>query len=176
MTALIQFFFNISILRAKPQDLPSSSFLMITTVATYSLFSLMISAIELRLSSALLSAFADTALLISLAYVSLWIIGAPERRVKIITALAGTGSLLQLIAWPILFWLSSAGETPVDTQSVMLFFPRSALLLLVIWNILVIAHILRHALAVALPITFIISVLYMYFTIQIANILFIAAR
>jgi hypothetical protein len=173
MTALIHFFFNISILRAKPQSLPASPFLMISTLTAYGLISLLISLIELPVIQAFFSALVDTALLVTLAFISLWIIDTPERRLQTITALAGTGSLLQLIAWPILLWLSSVGEAD---NSTLLYIPRWGLLLLVIWNILVIAHILRHALSVSLPITFGISVLYMYFAIRIANILFIAAR
>jgi len=146
---------------------------MVAMLTTYSLMSFLISLIELPIIQAFFSAFVDTTLLVTLAFISLWINDTPERRLQTITALAGAGSLLQLVAWPILFWLSSAGE--VD-NSTLLFIPRWALLLLVLWNILVIAHILRHALSVSLPITFGISVLYMYFAIRIANILFIAAR
>lgn len=171
MTELIKFFFNISILKANPQDLPSSSFLMMMTVGAYGLLSFMISLLELSIGQAMISAFADTLLLTALAYISLWIISTPERRTQTITALAGTGVILQFIAWPILLWISSIN----DTDSLLNHIPQWALLLLVIWNILMIAHILRHALTVALPITFGISVLYVYFSIRIASILFIAA-
>ncbi len=171
MITLIRFFFDIATLRANPQDLAASSFMMMATTAAYCFLSFTISLIELSFLKAAVSALVDTGLLVALAVISLWIADSLERRIQTITALAGAGALLQLIAWPILFWLSRSAEA---TDNALLFIPRWGLLLLVIWNVLVIAHILRHALSVALPITFGISVLYIYFSIRIANMIFLA--
>jgi len=171
MNTLVRFFFNITILRANPQDLTASPFMMLATLATYCFLSFTISIIELPFLRATVSALVDTALLALFAFVCLWITDRPERRSQTITALAGTGALLQVIAWPILYWLSSSVDA---SQSTLIFIPRWTLLLLVIWNVLVIAHILRHALSVMISITFGISVLYMYFSIRIANMIFLA--
>lgn len=171
MTALIKLFLDICFFKANPQDIPASRFLATGAVILYAALSLLISIIELPPGNAILSAFTDTAILVALGGVSLWIIGKQERSSQTITALAGTGVILQLIAWPVLFWLSGFD----DPNSGYLAFPRWGLLLLVLWNVMIIAHILRHALSVALPIAIGISVLYMYFTIRIASILFAAA-
>lgn len=171
MTELLKLFFKISLLKANPQDVPPSSFLMMLSIAVYGLLSLIISTIELPIAKAIFSALIDTGLLFALASVSLWIIGASERKAQTVTALAGTGSIVQIIAMPIMLWLSQIGEADAS----LLFLPRWALLLLVIWNITIIAHILRHALSLAFPIAIGIAVLYVYFTIRVASILFIAA-
>lgn len=171
MTKLFKLFFDIALLRAAPQDIPSSTFLSISSVVLYALLSATISAIELPLPNAILSALVDTGLLIALAHVSLSIAGASERKTQTVTALAGTGALVQLLAWPTFFWLSHTEEA----KSALLFIPQWALLLLVLWNIVIIAHILRHALSLSLPMTIGISVLYTYFSIRMASILFIAA-
>lgn len=172
MSKLLNLFVDICCFKAKPQDIPSSRFLALITILFYTVLSLSISLIELPLAQSFFSALVDTTLLVALGLVSLWITGKPERRAQTVAALTGTGALLQIIAWPILFWLSNTS----DPQSSMLMIPRWSLLVLVIWNIVIIGHILRHALSVVLPITIGISVLYMYFTIRIASILFVAAK
>ena len=172
MPILLNLFIDICCFKANPQDIPSSKFLALMMALLYGVLSLSISLIELPLAQSFFSALVDTTLLIALGLVSLWITGKPERREQTVAALTGTGALLQIIAWPILFWLSQTS----DSQSTLLMIPRWGLLILVIWNIVIIGHILRHALSVALPITVGISVLYMYFTIRIASILFVAAK
>jgi len=171
MNTLVQFFFNIALLKANPQDLNASPFMMFVTATVYCFFSFTISLIELSFLHALVSALVDTGLLVLFAMACLWITDKPERRIQTITALTGTGALLQIIAWPILYWLST---DVAAADSAFIFIPRWSLLLLVIWNVLVIAHILRHALSVNIPITFGISVLFMYFSIRIANMIFLA--
>lgn len=170
MLVLLNLFFNICRLRANPQDIPSSTFLMVLALLSYGLFSLLISIIEIPIGNAILSSSVDTLLLMGLAIVSLWIRNLPERKTQTITALAGTGTLLQLVAWPILFWLSQDNDTLSEFSLL-----RWILLILVFWNVVVIAHILRHALSVTYTIGAGIALLYVYLSIRIADILFIAA-
>ena len=171
MIILLKLFFNICRFRAAPQDIPASIFLKIVTVITYGLTSMAISLLEMPVGNALLSALVDTLMLIGLAQASLWIRNYPERKTQTICALAGTGTLLQLMAWPILIWLSQNDATLSTIASP----PRWILLFLVIWNLAIIAHILRHALSLTFPIAAGISLLYVYLSIRVASILFIAA-
>lgn len=169
MIILLKLFFNICLFRAAPQDIPASNFLKIITVITYGLLSMGISLLEMPVGNAVLSALVDTLMLVGLAQASLWIRNFPERKTQTISALAGTGALLQLLAWPILNWLfqNDAAEFATPLRWIYLF--------LVLWDLAIIAHILRHALSLTFPITAGISVLYVFLSYRVANILYIAA-
>jgi len=131
MTALLQLFINLCRLRSTPQDLPTSHFLMMLTAAGYFLVGLAVSLLEP----------VDTLMLAALAWLSLWIIGKTPRFTQTYTALAGTGVLFGLLGWPLITFLQGLPEGQGSSLSLLL-------LGLIIWNIMVIGHILRHALGI----------------------------
>ena len=84
-----------------------------------------------------------------------------------LTALSGTGTLLGLMALPVIQLLASGQEAG---QPAVL----AGLLWLVLfgWNLLVVAHIMRHALSVNFPVATGIAILYTLVALQIINALF----
>jgi hypothetical protein len=169
MIILLKLFFNICLFRAAPQDIPTSTFLKTITVITYGLSSMGISLLEMPVGNAVLPALVDTLMLVGLAQASLWIRNFPERKTQTISALAGTGTLVQLMAWPMLNWLFQNDVAQFASPL------RWIYLFLVLWNLAIIAHILRHALSLTFPIATGIAVLYVFLSYRVANILFIAA-
>jgi len=159
MNSLILLVFNIMRLRAAPQDLPYSRFLMLVCVIAYLLMGLVIALLDQSFGLALLSASIDTALLIGLAWMALWIRNYPGRLVQTVTAFAATGTLFEFIGWPIVTYLqqSSGGSSSLSLL----------LLLLIIWNISVIGHILRHAVDVPMWVGTGVALLYIYTSIRV---------
>ena len=139
MGNLLKLFFKLCVFRAKPQDLPASGFLLGLMLTTYALVSLAVASTEMPSSSAALYALADTVILALFSYIVLSLKRFPERLVQTLTALAGTGALFGLLAWPAL-------SLP-ETQVTLLLAP------LVIWAIAVTAFILREALTISLALS-----------------------
>jgi len=160
MNALLTLLFNIMRLRATPQDLPSSVFLMFLCIGSYFLVGLGISTLDQTFGLAFLSATIDTILLIGLAYLALWVRGYQGRSVQTVTAFAATGSMFELIGWPLVAYLQQVSTGGPSSLSILL-------LLLVIWNIMVIGHILRHALEVPMWVGTGIALLYIYTSIRV---------
>lgn len=148
MTALLTLIFNLCLLRAKPQDLPASALLTGTTLAAYFLTGLLISLGRQSPGLALLAALADSAVLALLTHTVLLLRKHPERLAQTLSALAGTGAVTQLIAWPLL-------ATP-------------ALLVLLVWSLAINAHILRHALEVRLGPAILISAGFLLVAVTVA--------
>jgi len=89
------------------------------------------------------------------------------RLTQTLTALAGTGTLLGLCALPVIQLLSSGQATGQPSLLASMLW-----LLLFGWNLVVVAHIMRHALSVNFPVATGIAMLYTLVAIQIINALF----
>jgi len=160
MNALITLIFNIMRLRAAPQDLPYSRVLMLLCIGAYLLMGLVIASLDQTFGLALLSAGVDTLLLVGLAWLALWITDHQSRIIQTVTAFTATGTLFEIMGWPLVAYLQ---QTSADDPSSLSFL----LLILIIWNISVIGHILRHAVDVPMWIGTGIALLYIYTSIRV---------
>jgi hypothetical protein len=112
-------------------------------------------------------ALMDAVLLIVFASTALYLRGKMARLTQTLTALSGTGTLLGLIALPVIQLLSSGLEAG---QPVLL--AGMLWLLLFGWSLIVVAHIMRHAMSVNLPVAIVIAMLYTLVAMQVMNTLF----
>lgn len=160
MKALLTLLINIMRLKAAPQNLPCSRFLMLFCIGSYLLMGLVISLLDQSFGLALLSAGVDTVLLIGLAYLALWVRGYQGRAIQTIIAFTSTGTLFELMGWPLVAYLQ---QTSADNPSNL----SLLLLVLIVWNITVIGHILRHAVDVSIWIGTGIALLYIYTSIRV---------
>lgn len=160
MSTLFLLILNIMRLRAAPQDLPCSRFLMLLSIGSYLLMGLVIALLDQTPGLALLSAGVDTVLLIGLAYLPLWIRGYQGRGTQTVTAFAATGTVFELIGWPLVAYLQQVKADDPSSLSLLL-------LVLIIWNIVVLGHILRHAVEVPMWIGSGIALLYIYTSIRV---------
>ncbi len=149
MTALLTLFFNLCLLRAKPQDLPASGLLLGAALGAYFLTGLMIALTEQSVGYSLLAALADSAVLALLTHTVLLLRKRPGRLPQTLAALAGTGAVIQLIAWPLL-------TSPV------------LLVPLLIWSLAINARILRHSLEIALGLAILISLGFLLMSATVA--------
>lgn len=167
MTSILMSFVNLCRLRAAPQELPYSTWLMGAALFCYFLIGLGIALAEQTFGPALLTSCVDVGLLVGLARLALWITNHGARTVQTVTALAGTGTLFELMAWPLIAALQAVAEGTPSTLSFLL-------LVLIVWNIVVIGHILRHALDITLWIASGIALLYVYTSMRVMSALYIA--
>ncbi len=167
MTALLTLFIDLCRLRSAPQDLPASRFLMLLTTGSYLAVSMAVSLHEQPLGLAALSAIVDTGLLAALAGVSLWILNKTPRFIQTFTALTGTGTLFGLMGWQLIAWLQTLPEGEPSNLFLLL-------LGLILWNIVVIGHILRHALDMMMWASSTIALFYIYLSIRVMSALYIA--
>jgi hypothetical protein len=167
MFALLTRFVDLCRLRSTPQDLPHSQFLMLFCIGGYFLLGFAVSIQEQGFGLAILTASADTGLMVGLAYLGLWVRDSLPRAVQTITALTGTGALFELVAWPVVTFLQQLKEGESSSLSLLL-------LALVIWNITVIGNILRHALEVPMWVGTSIALLYIYTSLRVMAVLYVA--
>lgn len=154
MAVLFNLFWEICLLRKGPQDVPASQELLKLCLIGYAatgLLNLWLGLGEVGAGTALLLTAVDVGLLLGLVYAVLQLRGLLARYTQTLTALAGTGTLLQLIVLPLGMWYQRelAGNGTADL-------PAMLWLMLLVWSVAITAHILRHALSV----TFGIGVLY----------------
>jgi hypothetical protein len=168
MEALFKAFLAISLFRSAPQDLPASSALLRVAVLAYALVGLLLAAISLSWSNALLASLLDTVLLLAFGYIVLNLKGLFARLQQTLTALAGGLALVGLVSLPITAWQYWA-----DTHGADAGLPRLLQHGITIWYIVLVGHVLRHALDVSLPLALVFSIAYMFISVSILYSLFV---
>ena len=159
MDKILLRFIDICRLRAAPQDLPTSKVLMAITLFAYGVIALFLTVGEMGLGTAIQVGVADAALLAGLAYIMLWVRDVTERYVQMVTAMAGSCALLELLLWPLLM-LQQYGADGGG-----MFFIVTAIILLwgwLIWEVAIIANIVKHGLDASIWMALIISFFYIF--------------
>jgi hypothetical protein len=144
--------FNICLLRANPQDLPASPTWLGLAIGAYFLTGLIGTLAGLDWANALKVAVVSTVLLVAVMHTALLLRNLKPRVTQTLTALAGSGALMRLIAGAALALLHDV--VPV----LLLSLPFE------IWAIVVYGHVLRHAFSISLPLGIGFAFLYMLFS------------
>ena len=168
MKILLRCFAEICLLRAGPQYLPASTFLLAAALTVYGFAGLFLSLVNTTFFGALLMVMVDILLLIAFAYVILRVRVMTARFVQTLTALAGTGAILEFVAWPALVWQQLSATA--DGGGVMI--PSLLLWVWLFWSIAVVGHILRHALSTTFTAGALLSLLYTFISIGVVRALF----
>jgi hypothetical protein len=159
-------FWDICAVKAAPQDLPASSFLLGLALLAYLVTGAVVATFQWPLSQAILAAVLDTVFLTVLSRVLLWARMLSGRFVQTLTALAGSGAVMTVIALPLVMWQSLVGATDANAPTL----PSWLLMIWMIWNVVVVGHILRHALSTVLPLGIGLAAVYAYITFQLMRI------
>lgn len=160
---LIQLFLDICLFRKGPQDLPASKVLLKLVLAAYFFVGLLQTLLGTRWLEGVLQVLLQAGILFGFVWISLKAAGMPERLPQTLTAMLGTDALISSFSLPLAL---IALLNPQDALTHLL------LLLLMLWQTAVVAHILRHALSQTLAIGVVLSIVYMVFTLQILMLLF----
>jgi len=158
---------EICLLKSGPQDLPASSSFLGLAVTGYFLVDVLVSRLNTSLGTALAISLLDVVLMVAFTQLILRVVAKPERFTQTLSALAGTGQLLGLLALPLIHGLSvaqAAGEPAAGLAF--------AWLALLCWSLLVLGHILRHALAVNLLTGVGIGILYSLLSLVLMRVVF----
>ena len=141
MYALFDSFLRLCFLARNPQDLPASQTLLRLTLLGYFSVSVLLAAPAYGLGQSLAQSLVELIILIAYTRLLLKLSRHPERLTQTLSALAGCGILLGLVALPLAHLVGDNG--PRDPPG----FPEFAYLGLVVWSLIVYGHIFRHALS-----------------------------
>ena len=167
MFHLIKMFWDICAVKTGPQDLPTSNFLLGLVLLAYFVTGTVVAAIQWPFSQAVLAAVLDTAFLALLSRVLLWTRMLSGRFVQTLTALAGCGALMTVIATPLVLWQTWVGVTDANAPTL----PSWLLMIWMVWNVVVVGHIIRHALSTVLPLGIGLAAVYAYITFELMRII-----
>jgi hypothetical protein len=167
MLQLIRAWIDICLWRRGPQDLPVSGILLGVSLCCYVLVSLLVSAGSYGIAAAVQLAALDLGLLVVFVLSILYLQNKTARINQTLSAMAGTGAVLGVCALPLVILVQqdqSAEQIPAVLTLLWL--------VLLIWNLLVMAHIMRHALSSSFAIGLGASLLYALVSMQIIATLF----
>jgi hypothetical protein len=137
----LQKLLSLLFLRSAPQDLSYSSRLLLQLAAAYLFSGIVVLQTTLSpddmFAGILLGFFVQYAF----TYLVLQALGRGPRFLQTFSAILGVGILFNLLSWPVFAVLSDASVSDASKTSMSLMF-----LMLISWEVLVKAHIFRHAL------------------------------
>lgn len=139
MLQFAHLFLDIALLRRNPQDLPASPLLLRMSLVAVVISYVLALGPRYSLAESLARAVVDVAFLGVFVYALLAWVRHTARFTQSFTALCGTGTILNLVSWPVFGLLNDEGGG-FATLGLLL------MLAIVVWGITVTAHILRHAL------------------------------
>lgn len=167
LRALFDPFIRICLLRQGPQDLPTSGILLAITLTAHTVMSILLSGVSLSAGRALVSGVVDTILLVVLTGALLIAQRRNARVFQTVTALAGTGAIITLVALPVSVWLHGADRAAGEGGFALLL-----LLFLTVWSLAVAGHIFRHALSVPYFMGLVLAAVFYWISISVFRALF----
>jgi hypothetical protein len=165
---LIKVFWDICTLKAAPQDLPPSPLLLGLALLLYFATGVLVAALQWSVYQAVFAALLDTVLLTALSSVVLWARQLSARILQSLTALAGSGAVMAVIAVPLVMWQAWVGVADNGVPTL----PSWLLLIWMGWNVVVVGHILRHALSTLFALGIGLAAVYAYISFKMMRILF----
>ena len=158
MAQLIRFWLGLCLLKAAPQDMPASRPVLVVSVACYALMSMLLATLSSGFHDGVRVALLELSLLALFTASLLYLFSRPARINQTLAALTGSGSLLGLPALLLVLWAGPGPAMPLQSMGG---------LLLLLWNLLVNAHIMRHALSISLALGAGVSLMYILVSTQI---------
>lgn len=158
---LVKQFVELCLFQVKPQDLPASKNLTLMAALAAVIANTLTHQTLMPLGDAIQTASLQIAVFAATLLLALRVKGLPERAPQSLTAILGSGALLQLIAWPVSGWLVRArGSDGAEL-------PFLLLAALSIWMFAIVVYVLRHALEVRTPAGILIALLCQVITLVV---------
>lgn len=167
MYALVRPFVQIALLRGTPQDLPSSLFLLTLTLIVHAILGVFMFTTRLPLSESILAGLASSLVMCALTASLLFANRRSARIIQTLTAMAGSDVVIGVAALPITAWLHNIADGPAASG-----IPGFLFLALVVWNLVVAGHVLRHALSGPLPLGILLALVLYMLSVNIMHALF----
>ena len=166
MYLILKKFLDICLFRAAPQDLPYSTFLLLLSLGGYFIVGIILSLFEWTLLKSIAIVLMDLVLLAGLSYLILWIRLSTDRYVQTLTALAGSGIILELAGLPVY-----ALKYVVDSGAIVV---AAIFWIWVFWNLAVFGHVMRYALSTTMWTGAMMSLLYFFISFSMFNTFFLS--
>ncbi|WP_143735885.1 hypothetical protein [Methyloprofundus sedimenti] len=163
MYAYLKLLFNVCLFKKGPHEIPHSKQLLRLSTIAYALISYLLILLSSDSLSALFQVATELIITFSFAALILSIANKLQRFVQTTSTLLGTDAIISTFAIPILAILN---QDPSNMLAIL------TMLALMIWNWLVTAHIIRHALNKSFSFALGIAFLYVFSASQIMGILF----
>jgi len=160
-TRLVAAFWEICLLKRRPQDIPASRFLFNTITCLYVLQSTTINLFAFPFGEAFLLGVLTTALLLVVIRTLLQLRGHAKRMLQAATAMMGASIVLFLPVLALRYWFYI-----IEASGTRSNLAGYAWVLLFVWELFIFAHILRHALNTRLLIGFFVSIAYVFLEFQ----------
>ncbi len=148
-----------------PQDIPASHALFALTCIFYLTASACLTAVAADWATAVKTAVVDAGVMPVFVISVLWLRNFTARWLQTLTAMAGVGALFSVAAIPPFMVTAGLSASPLSAPASVL------VLVLFIWNVLVLAHIFRHALSLAFPAGVLVAVAYVAVSMFAAELL-----
>jgi predicted neutral ceramidase superfamily lipid hydrolase len=167
LSTLLKAFFDICLLRKGPQDLPKSSLLLSLCLILYTVLDVLLTVQTRPFTDALLVSLVDVGFLLVVTFLILSQHKHLDRMLQTMSALFGTGLILGIFIFPLVYGgVQNQYESWLQQIIVLLF------LIMVIWNVVVLAHIVRHAISTSMGIGIMIAILYIWMSSLLITMLF----
>lgn len=153
---LFRTFLNMCVFRYKPQDLPQSYDLLILCLLVYTFINVLLAMTTAPFTRALQISVLDTIIISIITIIILRLNRHYERWIKTLMALAGTGCIIGLFALPLF-----AGAFLLQVSELVQSLILMIYLALLIWNIVIMGHILRHAMETTLSVGIVFALIYL---------------
>ncbi len=141
MSRLLQLFIDICLFRARPQDLPVSLFLLLVCIAVSIATGFFPVLNHLKgIYPALAASLMDAGLILLFLRGGLYFLEKEPRFLQTATAIFGSGAVINIPLLLLELMVSGAQTDVMKAVAALLF------LLMVVWGLMVLGHILRHAL------------------------------
>jgi hypothetical protein len=165
--SVLQKLLSLLVLKSAPQDLPYSLRLMLQLVLAYILSGIAVLQTTLKPDDLFSGLFLGLIIQYVFTYAVLRALDKSARFVQTFCAILGIGVLFNLLSWPVFSVLSD--ET---TQDVMKSLMSLLFLLIISWEVLVKAHIFKHALEMRMVSALAISFSLFFISIALSQLLF----
>ena len=167
LSTISKAFLDICLLKKGPQDLPKSSVLLFLCLFMYTLIDVLLTVQSRPFEHALMVSLVDVGFLLLVTSLILKQHQKLDRWHQTMTALFGTGVILGIFIFPLVFGgVQNQYEAWLQQIIVVLF------LIMVIWNVAVLAHIVRHAISTSMGIGIMIAILYIWMSSLLITMLF----
>ena len=138
MYELIKLFFDISIFKKGPQDVPNSRFLLHSLILIYICISFLTLMLNVDVILAISQIIVEIILILGFSSLVLFFSKKTERYIQTVSALFATNGLISIVA---LVPLASMMAEPKDSPGLSVI----VVIFLMVWHWLVSGHIFRHA-------------------------------
>lgn len=167
MTALLKSYMHLCLLSKGPQSIPYSIILLRIVLILYFITGVLSLLPSSSLAQSAVMMCVDIFILMVFCWGCLQLFRKHSRFNQMMTAILGTGSLFQILAWPLMAYFEIAKAKQVIVPEL-----GFLLLMLISWNLAVYAHIFRESLGIRLYAAFFITLAYAIISITSRQLLF----